>query len=260
MSTILEFLETQTPQACLFLRTNVPPSECNWSYQKSTESFLHRAPSSWFTSRSVVVVDIPSFVLSKATPSNLPTFLEQSLLGFRSLIDTLTPCMSTSRFLSQLPFLVDAVNHHMSTSQPALIKTILSAVQPPSSLLRSLFRLLWSYLAPDPSLSLSHVVFGDDFYLRLQERISLVEELLIRALAQWLRGHAVEALPEEEVGDGNRPDFQRRKCVKNAGKILFAEIEGVSPCRGCLRVDRAKEGIEEIQNRAFFRNEEPKMM
>lgn len=48
--------------------------------------------------------------------------------------------------------------------------------------------------------------------------------------------------------------------MKNAAKILFAEIEGVSPCRGCLRVDRAKEGIEEIQNRAFFRNEKPEAM
>ena len=48
--------------------------------------------------------------------------------------------------------------------------------------------------------------------------------------------------------------------MKNAAKILFAEIEGVSPCRSCRRVDRAKEGIEEIQNRAFFRNEEPAAM
>ena len=115
--------------------------------------------------------------------------------------------MSTHRFLSQLPFLVDAVNHHMSTSQPSLTNTLLSTVQPPSSLLRRLFRLLWSYLAPDPSLSLSLASFGDDFYLRLQERISLVEELLIRALAQWLRIHAVEALAEGEVRDGNRPEF-----------------------------------------------------
>lgn len=115
--------------------------------------------------------------------------------------------MSTHRFLSQLPFLVDAVNHHMSTSQPSLTNTLLSTVQPPSSLLRRLFRLLWSYLAPDPSLSLSHASFGDDFYLRLQERISLVEELLIRALAQWLRIHAMEALAEGEVRDGNRPEF-----------------------------------------------------
>lgn len=207
MSPILEYLETQTPQACLLLRTNVPPSECNWSYQKSTEVFLHRASSAWLSSRSVVVVDIPSFVLSKVTPSSLPTFMEQSLLGFRSLIDGLTPCMSTHRFLSQLPFLVDAVNHHMSTSQFSLTKTLLSTVQPPSSLLRRLFRLLWDFLAPDPSLSLSHVLFGDDFYLRLQERISLVEELLVRALAQWLRGHGVEALAEGEVGDGKRPDL-----------------------------------------------------
>lgn len=197
----------QSSVSLLILHYDIPPQGCNWSYQKSTESFLSRLSEDqqqWIHSnlQSFLVVDIPPLVLSRLGDGCPRVYMEQSVIAFRSLIraipsDNLIP---TRRFLSQLSFIIHNLKNSLPTTQPEIMKEVTKSLQIPSGQVRSIFRSLWNVLCPDPSLSLSHPVFGDDYYLRVQERCDLCELVVILYIASRLRYCWFEALPIVEVG------------------------------------------------------------
>ena len=190
----------------LILYYDVPPQEYSWSYQKSTKSFLNRLSEDhqlWISSNllSILVVDIPPLVLARLGDGCPRTYMEQSVIAFRSLIQTLpnNSLIPTHRFLSQLPFILQNLKKGLSITQPEILREVAKSLQIPSGHIRSIFRSLWRVLCPEPSLSLSHPVFGDDYYLRVQERCDLCELVVILYVAARLRHCWFEALPITEV-------------------------------------------------------------
>ena len=129
-------------------------------------------------------------------------YMEQSMVAFRSLMQTLPneSLIPTHRFLSQLPFVLQNLKKGLALTQPEILKEVFKSLQIPSGQIRSVFHSLWRVLSPDPSLSLSHPVFGDDYYLRVQERCDLCESVVILYIAARLRHCWFEALPITEVG------------------------------------------------------------
>ena len=196
----------QSSVSLLILYYDVPPQECNWSYQKSTKSFLSRLSEDyqlWISSNllSFSVVDIPPLVLARLGNGCPRVYMEQSVIAFRSLIQTLPSdsLIPTHRFLSQLPFILQNLKKAPAITQPEILKEVVKSLQIPSGQIRNIFRSLWCVLCPDPSLSLSHPVFGDDYYLRVQERCDLCELVVILYVAARLRHCWFEALPITEV-------------------------------------------------------------
>ena len=128
--------------------------------------------------------------------------MEQSVDAFHSILQCNLPTtlLPTRQFLSQLPFLVYLINHNQPTTQSNITKRALSVLQIPSAVIHSTFQQLWSAIRPNPSISLSHPVFTDDYYLRVQERANVCEMIMALFIAFQLRSRGYEAVSEEEVG------------------------------------------------------------
>ena len=200
---------SSSPPSLLLLHYDVPPNQCNWEFEKCTkhykETYLSNYQREWVQSclQSFYVVDIPPLVLSRLGAGHPRVYMEQSVDAFRSIIQhhISTTLLSTRQFLSQLPFLVYNINHQQPTTQSDIIKNVLAMLQIPSAVLRSTFQQLWNAIRPNPSISLSHPIFTDDYYLRVQERAKFCEMIMALFIAHQMRLRGYEAVSEEEVGN-----------------------------------------------------------
>ena len=199
---------SSSPPSLLLLHYDVPPSQCNWEFDKSTkhyqETHLSDYQREWIESclQSFYVVDIPPLVLSRLGAGSPRVYMEQSVDAFHSILQCYMPTtlLPTRQFLSQLPFLVYLINHNQPTTQSSITQNALSMLQIPSVVIHSTFQQLWSAFRPNPSISLSHPVFTDDYYLRVQERASVCEMIMTFFIAFQLRSRGYEAVSEDEVG------------------------------------------------------------
>ena len=199
---------SSSPPSLLLLHYDVPPNRCNWEFDKSTrhyrETYMSDYQREWTETciKSFYVVDIPPLVLSRLGAGSPRVYMEQSVDAFRSILQYNMPptLLPTRQFLSQLPFLVYNINNNQPTTQSNIIKNVLSVLQIPSATIHSTFQQLWKAIRPNPSISLSHPVFTDDYYLRVQERSNVCEMIMALYVAYYMQSRGYEAVGEEEVG------------------------------------------------------------
>ena len=245
------------------LHYNVPPGECAWSFEKCTEQFLQRTHLA--ASEALLVVDIPTSVLNKL-PSRFsasneglsshlleelrqvdiylsppessfhnPVYMEQSLRALTQLIQSQTPSQSSRCFAAEFYYKIRLLNDDCCPFPKQIQSLCRRCSTFASSSIRSLFHMLWINLYPPPFISLTHSPFGDDFYLRFQERLSLTESILLVLLANQLRRCFVEILSESDL----------TQLIKDIYKVVNVEILKILPCTEKLRVDQ-NSGISQI--------------
>lgn len=151
---------------------------------------------------SLHVVDLPPLVLSRLGTGCPRVYMEQCVSAFHAIIQARrnTSILSTRQFLSQLPFIAYNINHRLPTNQHEVVQTALTSLQFPSSLLHSTFQTIWRAIAPDPAISLTHTVFSDDYYLRIQERSNVCEMMMALCIASYMRIRHYQSVSEDEVG------------------------------------------------------------
>lgn len=293
-------------KSLLILHSDVPPSQCDWTFEKTTQRFLaHLSPSSSSllqSFHSVYVVDIPCYKrnCSVSTPSPTPrrvllsqkalatpmedeecnedgecteegqekeqhedtqythaeqvalpstenVFLHQSVLALRSLIAAPpTPLPSSLQLLLQLPFIIAQVTASPLYSPDAVKSAILASLAIPSDSIHVFLTTLWHALVPSPSISFSHPIFRDDFFLRFYNRLRLAESLFVRFVVTLYRHSAFRALRPAAL----------RTTLRNVHKVMKRELEGFFPCVASLEVrDNGDNSIARVFDRSAYRNE-----
>lgn len=299
-------------KSLLILHSDVPPGQCDWTFEKTTERFLsHLSPSSSSllqSFHSVYVVDIPCYKrnCSISTPSPTPrrvllsqkalatpmedeeyseegecheegerlvnrqekeqkediqhtdteettlpstenVFLHQSVLALRSLITAPpAPLPSSLQLLLQLPFITAQITASPLYSPDAVKSAILASLAIPSDSIHAFLTTLWDALAPSPSISFSHPIFRDDFFLRFYNRLRLAESLFVRFVVALYRHSAFRALRPAAL----------RTTLRNVHKVMKRELEGFFPCVASLEVrDGGDNSIARVFDRSAYRNE-----
>lgn len=253
----------------------MPPGECDWTFEKTTNRFLATWPSSILHAfRAVIAVDIPIHRRESpqdASPSPVPpktgylniqhkcsfpsstadtrnVFVEQACLALRSLIASAPSSLpSTRTLLAHLPYAIPLLNTSPHLTPPTLEKTLFASLSLPSQSVRSFVTTLWEAITPLPSISFSHSRFQDDYYLRFYNRLKLCESLFIRFVVATYRHSGFEVLAG---GD-------QRMLLHNIHKVMRRELEAYLPCCACLaiRTDREEGGVMSVYNRSAYRNE-----
>lgn len=166
-------------------------------------------------------------------------YTEQSFLAFTSLLQSLSLSFPTSRrFAAELFYRIQLLNEGLEVSSENIQSACYNSCYIPSARIRYVFSTLWTNLYPSPTISLLHPTFGDDFYIRFQERLTLTESILMVLLAMQLRLHYFEVLDESKL----------QQILKDVFKVLHAEVLKILPCMQKLRIDSTWKNVQIIHS------------
>lgn len=162
-------------------------------------------------------------------------YMEQTFLAFSSLLESLSMPLPTSRqFAAQLFFRVQLLNEGLDVSSENIHSSCYNTCFLASARIRYVFHTLWTNLYPSPTISLLHPTFGDDFYIRFQERLTLTETILMVLLAMQFGLHYFEALEESKL----------QQMLKDIYKVVHAEVLKILPCTEKLRIDGSSKMLQ----------------
>ena len=166
-------------------------------------------------------------------------YMEQAYLAFSSLLQSLSLSLSTSRrFAAELFFRIQLLNEGEEISPQAIQSACYRSCFMPSARIRSVFHTLWTNLFPSPTISLLHPTFGDDFYIRFQERLTLTESILMVLLAMQFSLHYFEALEDSKL----------QQMLRDIYKVLHTEVLKILPCTEKLRIDSSLKTLQVVHS------------
>lgn len=271
----------------ILLHYNVPPDQCDWEYEKSTSHFSTILPEFYNTIKEnscyFKVIDIPSIVVNRSMISfsvpriseveekkgylNISSFLskesslpsEERVLKVSSYMNQCLDCVSelltiihtdfnSKQFISRIHVICSLLNDHQVITSSAIQKRILDSSHLPSSFIQSLFLSLWKVLSPNPSVSLSQPFYGNDYYLRFQDRLLLCEDLALMSIADHLSPLLLDAMSSQSSFSFFRDIY----------KVIHSSILAILPCCTTISIHRDKNpyNISHVENRGYFRHEE----
>lgn len=166
-------------------------------------------------------------------------YMEQAFLAFSSLLKSLSLSLPTSRrFAAELFFRIQLLNEGREVSQQNIQSACYNSCFMSSARIRYVFRTLWTNLYPSPTVSLLHPTFGDDFYIRFQERLTLTESILMVLLAMQFSLHHFEALEDSKL----------QQMLRDIYKVLHTEVLKILPCTEKLRIDSSLKTLQVVHS------------
>lgn len=210
-------------------------------------------PSPSIFSKKKGCLDLSSFVSSSSvsveeTMVCLSPYMTETVACVTHLLQSMRSLLNARQYISQLPIICSLLNENQPAPSSAVQKRVLEHCRLPSSVIQTSFLSLWKQLCPNPSISLSHPSFGDDYYLRLQERILLCEQLCLLHLSSLVPCVYIDAMtPQSSFA-----------FFRDLYKVLHSTILSILPCtaRQTIQLHNNPHGITCVENREYFRHEE----
>lgn len=190
---------------------------------------------------------LPSFQL----PSNhqtIPSYQVEINHCLEMIIQSIDILITPRSFISQFYLACSIYQTKQEVNSNSIQKLILTSCHIPTPTLQSFFLSLWNQLCPNPSLSLSHTHFGNDYYLRIQDRIKLCEYLTLLFIASQFPSFYFDAMSIQTS----------YSYFRDLHKVLHSSIQSILPCSSNLIITKTNNPyqIQNVENRAYFRHEE----
>lgn len=176
------------------------------------------------------------------------SYMTQCLECISVLLNTVHTQYSSKQLISRIHVICSLLNDNQIISSSAIQKRILDSCHLPSSFIQSLFLSLWKVLSPNPSVSLSQPFFGNDYYLRFQDRLLLCEDLCLMSIADHLSPLLLDAMSSQSSFSFFRDIY----------KVIHSNILAILPCSTAVSIhlDNNPYNISHVENRGYFRHEE----
>ena len=184
-------------------------------------------------------------------PSNhqsIPSYQVEINYCIEMIIQSINILITPRSFISQFYLACSIYQIKQEVNYNSIQKLILTSCHIPTPTLQSFFLSLWNQLCPNPSLSLSHTHFGNDYYLRIQDRIKLCEYLTLLFIASQFPSFYFDAM---NIQTSN-------SYFRDLHKVLHSSIQSILPCSSNLIITKSNNPyqIQNVENRAYFRHEE----
>lgn len=165
-----------------------------------------------------------------------------------NLIHSCDSIITSRHFISKFYLTCSIYQEKQEISYDAIQRVILTSCHIPTSILQSFFLSLWKACSPNPSVSLSHTHFGNDYYLRIQDRVLLCEYITLLFIASQTPSFYLDAMSSQTS----------HSFFRDLHKVLHSSILSILPCSSSLYITKSNNPyhIRNVENREYFRHEE----